>query len=318
MTLATARLGWIAAALLAGAVGCAAAHDPLYGARPLPPLAPPRIWAQPPYPQALVVTEPLPVAATQEAPPIIDPPPNPPEADPATDTPAAPPAAERVSADPLAAERARNEAAFERDYLRQKERLFDAHVGHWVAIVDGRLLPADARGRLAPAPLLADALAAADAANREALHRFVFRIGEEGDVVYPDPLGTPQALVGVGFKLNLGITSTFDPAAPAVLWTRAGKSRRFSVERDQIELRLADPTGRQLLAARVADSSGYGGFVLLDAAPADLLDAERFEVPGRVVLERGDTLRELRRSRLRVQIPELEVDELVPAAIWFE
>jgi hypothetical protein len=301
-------IGGLAAMGLVAALGCAAAsRDPLFGARPLPPLSAPRTTAPPARPQVLVV---------QETAPTDDPP------DPAPAAPAFP-SSPATSADPapltpLELERSRNEAAFDRDYLRAKERLFDLHVGHWLAIVDGRLLPADARGRPAPTLLLADALAAADAANRDALHRFLFRIGEEGDVAYPDPGGAPQPWIGMALKLQHGIAATFDPAAPAVLWTRAGSSRRFSVVRDQIEILLADPTGRQTLAARATDSSSYGGFIALDSAPADLLDAERFEIPGRVVLTRADSLRELRRTRLRVQVAELELDALVPAAVWID
>ncbi len=298
----TARLAafWWAAGV--AALGCATApYDPLHGARPLPPLPDPHSPPPPPHPQIVIASDPQSTPAAA-APATVAP---------AAEEPPAPPS-------PIELERSRNEAAYDRDYLRVKERLFDAHVGHWLAIVDGHLLPADARGRPAPAPQLADVLAAADAVNRDALHRFVFRIGEEGDVAYPDPGGAPQPLVGMALKLQHGIAATFDPAAPAVLWTRAGKSRRFSVVRDQIELLLADPTGRQSLAARVADSPGFGGFLALDPAPADLLDAERFEVPGRVVLTRTDSVRELRRTRLRVQVPELELDALVPAAVWIE
>lgn len=341
MTLSTLGLGALAAAVVATALGCAvASNDPLYGTRPAPPPAP-RLWAQPPYPQKVVTLEPPPnpspaasqafVAAAfapQESPPA---PPADPAASPAApqETPSAPPAAALSPAEALAAQRAANESCFERDYLRVKERLFDEHAGHWLAIVAGRLLPTDARGRPAPAPLLADALNAADTLDRDALHRFVFRVGEEGDLLYPDPLPAPQdaatarvppptALVGVGAKLRLAIQSRFDPAGPAILWTRGGASHRFPLERDTMSLRLADPTGRTALVARLADSASYAGFLLLDAANADLLDAERFEVPGRVVLEHGDALRELRRSRLRLVVPELELDELLPAAIAME
>ncbi|MSR48292.1 MAG: hypothetical protein EXS13_14735 [Planctomycetes bacterium] len=327
MPLSDLRPAWWAATLLAGALGCAAASDPLFGARPTPPVSP-RTWVQPPYPQALVVTESLPQEtrpAPAPAPAPDTPAPQPGEAPPsdpptADDVPVTAPAVEAPAADPdpVDLERGRNEATFEDSYLRQKERLFAANAGRWIAIVDGRLLPVDARGRVAPAAEFGECLAAADSVNPNALHRFVFRVGEEGDVVYPDPLASARAMVGMGLKLQLGIATTFDPAASAVMWTRAGKSRRFAVERDQIELRLADPAGRQFAAIHLADSSSFSGFLLLEPTLADLLDAERFEIPGRVVLKHGEQLRELRRSRLRVQVAELELDEPVPAAIWID
>jgi hypothetical protein len=296
MERSTKPLFGLAAALSVVALSCASADDPLYGSRAVPPVAP-RVWAQPPYPQKLVVTEPH---APQETPPQEAPP-------------AEAPAEPRDVAD---AERARNEAAFEDDYLRQKERLFPAHAGQWLAIVDGRLLPADAHGRPAPAATLDECVAAADAANAAALHRFLFRIGEEGDVVYLDPRAPNHSVVGMGLKLALGITASFDPASSAVTWTRNGKSRRFPLDRGEFELRLSDPTGRQFAAARVSDSAGYAGFLLVDAALGDLLDADRFEIPGRALLRAGDQVQELRRAHLRVQLPELDLDERVPAAVW--
>jgi len=303
----TRSLFGLAAALSIGALSCASTADPHYGTRPAPPVAP-RVWAQPPYPQKVVVTEPFLSKAAQETPPQETPAP----AAPPQETPAP------EAVDPVDAERARNEAAFEDDYLRQKERLFSTHAGLWLAIVDGRLLPADARGRPAPAATLDECVAAADAANAAAHHRFLFRIGEEGDVVYLDPRAPNHSVVGMGLKLALGITASFDPASGAVTWTRAGKSRRFALDRGEFELRLTDPTGRQLAAARVSDSAGYAGYLLVDASLGDLLDAERFEIPGRALLRAGDQIRELRRAHLRVQLPELDLDERVPAAIWGE
>ena len=303
MERSTRPLFGLAAGLAVVALSCASAADPLHGTRPAPMFAP-RMWAQPPYPQKMVGTEP---SAPQETPPQEAPPDAPP-----VEAPAEAPAEPR---DPADAERARNEAAFEDDYLRQKERLFSAHAGHWLAIVDGRLLPADARGRPAPAATLDECVAAADAANAAALHRFLFRIGEEGDVVYLDPRAPGHSVVGMGLKLALGIAATFDPASSAVTWTRAGKSRRFALERGEFELRLSDPTGRQFASARVSDSSGYAGFLLVESSLGDLLDAERFEIPGRALLRAGETIHELRRAHLRVQLPELDLDERVPAAV---
>ena len=136
--------------------------------------------------------------------------------------------------------------------------------------------------------------------------------------LYADPLGARRSVVGMALKLDAGVAATFDAAASAVMWTRAGKSRRFTLDHDQIELRLSDPTGQQVAASRVLDSSSYGGYLLVEPTVADLLDAERFEIPGRIVLKSGDQLTELRRARLRVQVPELELDERVAAGVWPE
>lgn len=311
------RLGLLAGLAWTAAFGCAAAGDPLYGTRPSPRAAPLRFAAEPARPQVVVALEPPP----QEVPPAptdpstappANPPANPP-ADPPADPPAASPAAPR---DPIDRQREQNELAFEGDYLRQKERLFPDHAGQWIAIVAGRLLPIDSRGRLAPTPDYAACLAAADAADPAALHRFLFRIGEEGDVVYADSYPTPRTMVGAALKQRFAITSTFDPAARAILWTRAGRSARFAVEREQIELSLSDPAGRAVVVTRVAESASFGGFLALEATFAGLLDAEKHEIPGRVLLRTGAGLEEARRARVRLAVPELELDELLPAAVW--
>lgn len=315
------RLGLLAGLAWTAAFGCAAAGDPLYGTRPSPRAAPLRFAAEPARPQVVVALEPPP----QEVPPSpapSDPPadrPLPPPAEPAADPaiaprdPAAPPAAPR---DPVDQQREQNELAFEGDYLRQKERLFPDHAGQWIAIVAGRLLPIDSRGRLAPTPDYTACLAAADAADPAALHRFLFRIGEEGDVVYADSYPTPRTMVGAALKQRFAITSTFDPAARAILWTRAGRSARFAVEREQIELSLSDPAGRAVVVTRVAESASFGGFLALEATFAGLLDAEKHEIPGRVLLRTGAGLEEARRARVRLSVPALELDELLPAAVW--
>ncbi len=311
------RLGVLVALGWTAALGCAAAGDPLYGARPSPRSASTQASTPLPWPQVVVAVEPPP----QEVPPSpapIDPPAAPP-ADPSADPagapsdPAAPPAAPR---DPVDLQREQNERAFEGDYLRQKERLFPDHAGQWLAIVAGRVLPLDPRGRLAPTTDFAACLAAAEAADPAALHRFVFRIGEEGDVVYADSYPTPRTMVGAALKQRFGISSTFDPAGPTIQWARAGKSHRFSVEREQLELRLSDPSGRAVVGTRVADSSSFGGFLALESTFAGLLDAEKFEIPGRVLLRTGRGLEEARRARVRISVPEIELDELVPTAVW--
>ena len=41
-----------------------------------------------------------------------------------------------------------------------------------------------------------------------------------------------------------------------------------------------------------------------------------YEIPGRVLHKSGGVVQELRRMRVRVSIPELDVDVTVPAAAW--
>ncbi len=283
--------------LLAIALGCTSSADPLYGARPQRPQRAPIQRPPPPAPQAMVSDQESPDG--QEA-----------ANDPTQEAPSDP------TPDPTNDQRDVNASAYENDYLRQKERLFPAHLGRWIAIVGGRLLPTDERGRVEPAATFDDCVKAAEAADASALHRYLFRVGEEGDVVYSDSSATPRNVVGAALKSALGVAAAFDAKAGAITWRRGEKSRTFPLEREQIEISLSDPQGLQSMSARVADSAGFGGFVLLDATTADLLDAEKHEIPGRVVLRTTQGTAELRRARVRVGVRELALDEVVPAAVW--
>jgi hypothetical protein len=212
--------------------------------------------------------------------------------------------------------RAHDEIAFENEYLRLKERLVPDELGKWLAIVDGRIVPADAHGKPVPTAVFADCVAAADAVNEKALHRFVFRIGEEGDVLYADPAHSTRSVVGTALKSSLGITAGYDPRANELTWTRAGRSHRFKFDHERFQIVLSDPFARQTMATPVVDSAGFGGFLALEANNASVLDGPRFEIPGRVLLRTGDGFQELRRTRIRVRIPELDVDVTVPVAAW--
>lgn len=280
---------------LAIALGCRGSGDPLYGARPVPRLAPPAAAPPAPRPQVMVAVQESGVAPEAPA--------------------AAAPADDPVD-DPVDEERARNETAFEREYLRSKERLFAEHAGEWIAIAVGRLLPVDERGRLAPAPSFDECVRAVDAQAVEALHRFVFRIGEEGDVLYSDSSATPRSIVGGTLRSSLGVSPTFDAGRSEVRWTREGRTHAFPLAADRFVLLLADAAGVHALDARVAESATFGGFLVLEAPFADLLRAPLFEIPGRAFLDTPSGMHELRRTRLRVRVPELEVDALVPIAAW--
>jgi hypothetical protein len=295
------------------------------------PVAPPW-WAPPPHKQVMVAATPQeapkpdapkpdapkPDAPKQDAPKPDAPKPDAPKPDAKSDKPALTPeeaAAEKVR-DETDDQRAHDEIVFENEYLRMKERLVPDELGKWLVIVDGRILPSDAHGKPAPAAAMADALAVADAIDEKALHRFVFRIGEEGDVLYADPSHSIRSVVGTALKSLLAVSAGYDPRANELTWTREGKSHRFKFDHERFSLLLSDPLGRQTMATPVADSSGFGGFLALEAVNAVVLDGPRFEIPGRVLLKTGDGFQELRRTRIRVRIPELDVDVTVPAAAW--
>jgi hypothetical protein len=257
-------------------------------------------------------------APKQDAPKQDAPKPEVPKSDAKPDKPELTPAeaaAEKIR-DETDDQRAHDEIVFENEYLRQKERLVPDELGKWLVIVDGRLLPSDAHGKPAPAATMAECLAIADATDEKALHRFVFRIGEEGDVLYADPSRAIRSVVGTSLKSLLGVSAGYDPRANELTWTREGKSHRFKFDHERFSIMLSDPLGRQSMATPVADSAGFGGFLALESINSVVLDGPRFEIPGRVLLKTGEGFQELRRVRIRVRIPELDVDVTVPAAAW--
>jgi hypothetical protein len=275
--------------------------------------APPDWTPPPPRPQVVLPpqeTPPAPAPTPQDAPPQEPPKPETPPQEPPK------PAAETPPLDPIDEARARNEIAFENDYLRMKERLIPQQLGRWLAIVDGRVLPSDDRGRPSPTEKMSDCLAVADGVNARPLHRFVFQIGEEGDVLYADSSRTARSAVGSALRSALNVTAGYDARSGELTWTRGGKSRKFMLDHERFPLALSDPLQRNSMATQVVDSSGFGGFVVLEAVNAALLDGARFEIPGHGLLKTGGGMQELRRVRVRVTIPELDVDVTVPAAAW--
>jgi hypothetical protein len=277
--------------------------------------------APPPNPQVMVAVDP------QEAPKSTDAPkPEVPKAEapkpdgakqeaPKTDEKADAAAAEKVR-DETDEARARNEIAYENEYLRMKERLVPDQLGKWLAIVNGKIVPSDSHGKPEGAATMENCIDFADTVDPKALHRFVFRIGEEGDVLYADPAHSARSVVGSALKSVLAVSSTYDVRTSEVTWTRAGRTHRFKLERERFPILLSDPVGRQSMETLVADSSGFGGFFALEAVSAIVLDGPRFEIPGRVLLKTGDGFQELRRTRVRVHISDLDVDVVVPAAAW--
>jgi hypothetical protein len=291
--------------------------DPRAGMHFTPLEAAPVAWRAPaPRPQVVVKQETPPVPAPKDAP--AGPPAPAPAPAPAKETP--PPEAAKPVQDANVDERdearARDEIAFENDYLRMKERLVPQQLGKWLVIMDGRVLPSDERGRPSPTATMADCLAVADGVNPTPMHRFVFQIGEEGDVLYAESSRAARSAVGSALRSTLGISAGYDARSGELTWARGEKTRRYTLDHEHFPIQLSDPLQRQSMVTPMVDSSGFGGFVVLEAGNAVLLDGARFEIPGRVLLKTGDGMQELRRMRVRLAIPELDVDVTVPAAAW--
>src|SRR5437763_1586488 len=92
------------------------------------------------------------------------------------------PPAVASDADKMAVERAADEAGY-REHCGWRSRLREEFLGCWVAIAGGKAFPVNATGTaVRPAATMDEAVSAAKAAFPNARHRFVFRVGEEGDL----------------------------------------------------------------------------------------------------------------------------------------
>ncbi|MCI0588883.1 MAG: hypothetical protein L0323_18840 [Planctomycetes bacterium] len=213
----------------------------------------------------------------------------------------------RPGEDRVAAQRARNEAFFQSDYLERREGLVARHAGGWIAIVAGEAT--------SPAETLADCLRAADARDPKALHRFVFRIGEEGPVAYRLGGAGARNLIGMEFFGRLDIRHVEFKLEGAVICRRGEKTKVFPWKDLYIPLPLGEPGGTSVRPIRVSPSTAFTGVALLEPAVADELGLARFEIPGEVPLEQFGVRFVCRRARVRVQIPELEIDEVLPVLV---
>ncbi|HET6203276.1 MAG TPA: hypothetical protein VFI25_10795 [Planctomycetota bacterium] len=215
----------------------------------------------------------------------------------------------RPDEDLVAAQREKNERFFLSDYLERREGLVERSAGKWIAIVAGE--------STSPAETFADCLRAADARDAKALHRFVFRIGEEGPVAYRVGGATDPNLVGLRFFGYLDIhPMEFKFADGQLTCWRGERSKVFRIEDNRIPLLLGVPGGTSVRPIRVGASTGFTGIAVFDAASASELGLTRFEIPGEVTLDGSFGRSVCRRARMRVQIPELEIDEILPVAVW--
>ena len=225
--------------------------------------------------------------------------------------------------DPVALARAADERAFQQ-YLHAREVLIArGFLGKWIAIADGMLLPV-ADGKLAPADSLDALHFLIELDHGTSPHRFVFRVGEEGDVAYhffapnlpwSDALGT--GLFRAAFSDETDVKIVFAP--DRVYATHHGKTHSWPYGEKGIPLELADPSGSIKVPAIVTPSSACDGTLVLSEETAAKLGLTKFEIPGTCWYgpeENGDSRFACRRARLRWRVPELDVDVLVPVAIW--
>ena len=226
--------------------------------------------------------------------------------------------------DPVAAERTANEAAYREHVSGIRQYLLHNALGQWIAIAGGRVFPVNEHGTMVrPAATMEGAESAARAAVPEARHRFVFRIGEEGDL--EQPLGGAELphVLGVWFLAELerpdvemrglgpGQEVHFVKDATRVEITAKGPDDRMFVRPE-----VGPPRGAGRADALYGLSTGFGGYAVLPAETAAAASLHLWEVPGRITIEGVYQSGACQRARARFRFPGTDLDWVLPVAIW--
>lgn len=221
----------------------------------------------------------------------------------------------------LVAARRQDDGALLQYQHQREELILRGWLGRWVAIADGELLPKHTR-LVKPAVSLDALLEELERDHPKALHRYLWRVGEEGDVrcefFAPNLPGSDALGMGLFQALDLaGGEAKVVISSDTVFVTRGSRSHPFPYGERGIPMHLADPTGARLLDAIVTPSSACDGTIVLSPKSADALGLARFEIPGIARYGPDEApLHACRRARLRWRAPELDLDAEVTVAIW--
>jgi hypothetical protein len=236
------------------------------------------------------------------------------------------PAAPPVAGSPAASkniddERAADEGAYRFLYLPEQARLTDSHRGEWLAIVEHRIVPT--QGELpAPAKTMEAADAAARAAAPSASHRFLFQIGEEGDIDLQLGGCELQHVMGNGLLALLqgkGVEMRNIGPGERIQVRVQGALRELTVvtpdeNRMYLKPEVGPPGAKGEAKADYCLATGFAGFATM--APATASGLELWEIPGTAHVKGALQSGECRRARARFSWPNTPLDLLVPVAVW--
>jgi hypothetical protein len=232
-----------------------------------------------------------------------------------------PPAAHDVSQVP--AQRAANEEAYRAHVVPIRETLVHEHLGRWISIARGRVFPQNEHGTLvSPAATMEEAEEAARAAAPDARHRFVFRVGEEGDHRQAGGGAELEHVLGVGFLARL--------ERPDVAMRGLGPRQPIHFVKDGVrtEITVKGPDDRMYVRPEVGPpgaagrpdalyviSTGYSGYATLSAPTAARASLHLWEIPGKVTIEGAFGTADFRRARARFRFPGTDLDFTIPVAV---
>ncbi|MFO0932601.1 MAG: hypothetical protein U1E39_07815 [Planctomycetota bacterium] len=208
----------------------------------------------------------------------------------------------------IEAARARNLEA----YAREKARLHRDLVGKWVVIAERD--PATVEGAYKPV-VVGETLDDVAAFGAELPHRFVFRVGEEGDLeTFASEWYGPR-FAGSGFVKAMGLTSFGTMPGGGVELRRGDDAVTFGTASPFPRIRIGIEAAIDPEVARSEPREVFFGSVgpTLMLTPEDdaRLRLARWEVPGTETVAGVPC----RRVLVRVAIPDLEVAEAVVAAV---
>jgi hypothetical protein len=221
-------------------------------------------------------------------------------------------------------ERRADEIAYQFLYVPEKKRLENERPGKWVAIVVGRVVPATG-ARIEPAKSMEDADAAARAVAPDVKHRFVFQVGEDGDVEWPMGGCELQHVVGTGFLKSLYADVSqlrMDKGLSAPIEAKFGEEfREITVKGPDARIYLKPEVGAPGADGTATEpycvSTGFGGCATMSPASASAAGLELWEIPGSLTITEStvDGVR-CRRARARFRWTGTKLDFALPVAVW--
>jgi hypothetical protein len=219
-------------------------------------------------------------------------------------------------------ERAANLAAYRFLYLPEQPRLAATRRGGWLAVAGGKVVPSNGQA-IVPAATIEEAAAAAVAVKPEAKHRFVFRIGDEGDVVWPMGGCELAHVVGVQFiglfEDRLDVEMKALGPGQKILAAVGGPMQEITVKGPDDRMYVRPEVGPPGAAGRATEayciSTGFGGMAVVSPTTAEGL--ELWEIPGSArITEKSPEGVLCRRAYARFAWPGSNLDFTVPVAIW--
>ena len=226
----------------------------------------------------------------------------------------------QVDKKPTPVEKARAESlkTYQQMYLPQQAQLLKKAAGQWVLISKDQVLPQSDKGKISPAKTLDELLLLAEALVPGAKHRYVFRVGEEGDRSTFYTAGDVQ--FGVGSKFAEAIMKATESewwcrGASVLLKNKSGEFKELSPAGSgvpTVPFTIAAPKGDVSSKASFVYCSAFPGGATISPKEAAKLHLELWEVPGTHTL---NEFYKCPRALLRFTLKDPKAEVTLPVCI---